>query len=357
MNNDQKWLLHALKLAEQRRGFCAPNPVVGAVVIKNDRILGEGVHWTCGSSHAEVIALEAAGKEADGAILYVTLEPCAHIGRTPPCTDVIMQSGIREVIYGFEDPNFRVKGGGAILLNQAGIRCHRYSLSEIEEFYKSYCFWLAEDRPWVTAKIALSLDGKIAGPQGAPIQITGEECRVFTHQQRRRSDAILTSVATILADDPQLNVRLENQIEFKPLYILDSHLRLPCSAKIFRSDKAITVFHNSQVSLTRIKELQDKNVKCLPIAMCENGLNLPSVLSLIGKDGVHDLLVEAGGKVFKSFTELGLAQTLFIYIAPRILGEEMMAFSKDPLSFIDKGSSSIHWSALGDDAIAKITLK
>lgn len=353
--NEAKWLLRALELAEARRGYCAPNPAVGAVVVKNEQIIGEGTHWACGHPHAEVMALQAAGEVARGASLYVTLEPCAHTGHTPPCIEAIKASGINTVFYAMNDANPNVSGGGAALLNQAGIHCQKIQNADIEAFYQSYFFWLAHRRPWVTAKLALSLDGKIAGAKGVPIQITGKEAQIFTHQQRRRSDAILTSVATIIADDPQLNVRLENTAEFKPLYILDSQLRLPLSAKILKSDKPITLFYDEACNSTKLDELQKAKVKCLPVKKFTNGLDLCKILSLMGQEGVHDLWIEAGGKLFFSFIEKNLVQTAYLLVAPKLLGENATSCYTNAFSFLTS-FSVIKWSNLGNDAMAKIML-
>lgn len=353
--NAQKWLNRALALAEARRGYCSPNPAVGAVVVKDNQIIGEGTHWACGHPHAEVMALRAAGEAARGASMYVTLEPCTHTGHTPPCIDAIKASGINAVFYAMHDVNQNVSGGGAALLNKSGIHCHKIQSAGVEAFYQSYFFWLARRRPWVTAKLALSLDGKIAGAAGAPTQITGKEAQIFTHQQRRRSDAILTSVATIITDDPQLNVRLGNTAEFKPLYILDSKLRLPLSAKILKSDKPITLFYDEACNSAKLDELQKAKVRCIPVKKSANGLDLLKVISLIGQDGVHDLWIEAGGKLFFSFVEKNLVKTVFLYIAPKLLGENATSCYTSSFSFLTS-SSTIQWSNLGNDAMAKIAI-
>src|SRR3989344_2995168 len=165
----QDYLKRALKLAEKRRGFCSPNPAVGAVVVKDGKIIGEGWHEKAGAPHAEVMALASAGSSAAGGILYVTLEPCSHTGRTPPCTDLIIKTGIKAVYYGFKDSNLTVSGQGEFYLKSAGIACEQIELPEINAFYRSYAHWLKTKKPWVTAKIALSLDEKIASVDGKPL--------------------------------------------------------------------------------------------------------------------------------------------------------------------------------------------
>src|SRR3990167_2136538 len=166
-------LKQALSLAESQRGFCAPNPSVGALVVKEGELIAEGVHRGPMKPHAEVEAIHHAGNQAEGASLYVTLEPCCHWGRTPPCTDLIVKSRIKAVYYAFQDPNPKVAGQGAKQLQAAGIECHSVELPEVTDFYRSYHYWIREGRPWVTAKLAISLDGKIAGPHGEPVSLTG----------------------------------------------------------------------------------------------------------------------------------------------------------------------------------------
>src|SRR3990167_7826390 len=206
------YLNEALVLAKKRRGFCAPNPSVGAVIVKNRKMIGSANHWAAGYFHAERQALMEIGKKAKGASLYVTLEPCCHWGKTPPCTDIIIHSGIKKVFYAARDPNPIISGKGIQILKSAGILCEQIKLPAIDLFYQSYYYWTQHHLPWVTAKLAMSLDGKIAGPQGEPVSLTGAQLNTFTHQSRRESDAILTTVNTIIHDDPQMNVRLHDEI-------------------------------------------------------------------------------------------------------------------------------------------------
>ncbi|MES2614668.1 MAG: bifunctional diaminohydroxyphosphoribosylaminopyrimidine deaminase/5-amino-6-(5-phosphoribosylamino)uracil reductase RibD, partial [Bdellovibrionota bacterium] len=229
------FLERTLQLAESRRGFCAPNPSVGAVVVKNGKIIAEGFHWERGKPHAEIEALNKIGDEAKGSHLYVSLEPCCHYGKTPPCTKAIIERGIAKVVYGFQDPNPIVCGKGEAQLRAAGVECQFHPTQSISHFYRSYSYWHKTKKPWVTLKIALSFDGKVSGPQGDPVQITGLECQKFTHENRKKSDAILTSAKTIICDNPQLNARIDNEINAKKVYILDRNLSLPLNAKIFKT--------------------------------------------------------------------------------------------------------------------------
>lgn len=318
-SENDSFIQRALQLASQRRGFCAPNPAVGAVVVKAGEVIGEGAHWACGHPHAEVVALQAAGENVAGSTLYVTLEPCSHHGRTPPCTDLIIRSGVREVIFAVRDPNPQVSGQGEKVLQQAGIICRQLPSSEVEEFYQSYGYWLAHRLPWVTIKLAISMDGKIAGPQGAPVALTGPECRLFTHQYRLHSDALLTTAETIIKDDPQFNVRLQSETIAKPLYILDRNLRTPSSAQIFQTAKSICIFHSSSISPEKLSLFQRENVRFIAVKSARDELDLTEVLARIGEDGCHDLWIEAGGRCFQSVLAQNLAQRIIIYLAPKIL--------------------------------------
>lgn len=346
----------ALQLAEQRRGFCAPNPAVGAVVVKDGKVIGEGAHWACGHPHAEVMALQSLSKAAAGATLYVTLEPCSHFGKTPPCTDLIIYSGINEVFFGMRDPNPQVSGQGADILEQAGIPCRLLPGAAVEDFYQSYRYWLAKRLPWVTVKLALSLDGKIAGARGAPVRLTGAECHRFTHQQRRRSDAILTTAATIIADDPQLNARIDGEVIAKPLYILDSQLRLPPDAQVLQTAKSVTIFHSAAAPEARRASLQRFHAHCVAVESSPAGLNLPAILAAIGADGCQDLWVEAGGHCFQSFLSQALAQRAYIYLAPKILGPAAVPAFDRPVSW-SADPAQLTWRIYGADAVAQVDLE
>lgn len=348
------FLKQALRQAQLRRGFCSPNPSVGALLVKDGQVIAQACHWACGSPHAESAAIQTVGKAAQGADLYVTLEPCSHYGRTPPCTDLIIQSGVREVFFGMKDPNPRVNGNGAEVLRAAGIPCTHLISPEIENFYQSYRHWLQTGLPWVTLKLAITLDGKIAGQKGKPVKITGKECQKLTHQLRAQSDAILTSIQTILLDDPQLNARIDNELIAKPLYILDSHLHMPHQAQVFATSRSLTIFHGSQASAEKRGALESRKVRCIEVNESQGGLDLKAVLTQIGLDGCHDLWVEAGGRCFQSWVNQSLAQHIYVYIAPQILGlGATPAFTADFTWSL--ASNKIHWSVAGEDAVAFIT--
>lgn len=347
------YLQQALKLAECGQGFCAPNPAVGAVIVKDDRIIAKGFHTGAGTDHAEIVAFKKINFAAKDATLYVTLEPCCHQGKTPPCTEAIIKSGINQVYYGFEDPNPQVSGKGIQQLINAGIPCQKIDSEEINNFYQSYQFWWQNKRPFVTGKLALSLDGKIAGPGGKRINITDKKLQEYTHQWRKKSDAILTTAKTIAHDDPQLNVRLAEGNYRKPLYILDTHLSLSPTAKVFSTTERIIVFHSEKAEQSCKERLQKTGASCIEVSQSETGLCLEEIVSEIGKQGIHDLWLEAGGRCFQAFAEAKLLQRGLIYVAPKWLGKQAQAaFTDSEKIFVNV--KSLSWHTIGKDAFCKL---
>lgn len=348
------FLLEALTLAKTRRGYCAPNPSVGAIVTKNNKIISKGVHIAHGKDHAEVDALKhLSDEEKNNATLYVTLEPCCHTGKTPPCVDLIIKSNIKEVFYTFKDPNPIVAGKGELALREAGIKCQQIELPEINLFYRSYAYWWQHKKPWVTAKLAISLDGKIAMQNNKPIDISGPELKTFTFDQRRSSDAILTTSTTIISDNPQLNVRDDKNVESKKLYILDRNLKLTPKLNIFKNTDLIYVFHSHKHSPT--KQSFPNNVFFIPIAEKIDGLDLEDMLGIIGEHGIHDLWVEAGGTLFTSMFKQDFIHRCVIYISPKFLGNNATpGFSKLHTAF--QQANKVNWTQHGNDAICDFTL-
>jgi len=340
----QAYLKEALALAEIRRGFCAPNPSVGAVVVKDNAMISRGFHRAAGQPHAEVEALKELGDQAAGTTVYVTLEPCCIWGRTPPCTQLLIERKVGRVVYGFKDPNPKVSGRGASELAKAGIECVHVGTPESEAFYESYAHWVKTGRPFVTAKLAMSLDGKIAGPGGKSVKISGSALDEFTHERRKKSDAILTTGATILTDNPRLNARVGDKIFAKPVYVLDRSSRVPSTASVFQTAKNLTIFCNPGIRRANL------GVRTVEIPDTVPFLN--EALSQIGKDGIHDLWVEAGGTCFRALLNDGLLNRAFIYFSPKWLGEK--ALSAFPESFSLSKEVDCRWSSFGDEALCEI---
>lgn len=347
------YLSQALELAKSRRGFCAPNPCVGAILVKDGFIIAEGFHEGPGREHAEVAAINAAGEQTQGADLYVTLEPCCHHGRTPPCTDAIIKAGIKTVYFAVMDPNPQVSNKGAELLRQHGIACEQLPLTAIDDFYQSYQHWWRTKKPYVTAKLAMSIDGKIAGASGVPVAITGQDLAELTHQHRRQSDALLTTVKTLNQDNPQLNVRLNQDSIAKPVYVLDSQLQLNTNLLIFETAKTLTVFHAANASPAKGDQLKQMGVKCVAVDSSSQGLDLKEVLEVIGHDGVHDLWVEAGGILMQHLIQQGLVQRALLYVALKTLGSDALAAftgNEDLFAQITRHQ----WQAVGDDVLCDL---
>lgn len=352
MNEDHIYLKQALELAKIRRGFCFPNPSVGAVIVRDGEVLSTGFHFAAGCDHAEVDALKKISQRGENTTAYVTLEPCCHFGRTPPCTTALIQAGVKRVVYGFRDPNPLVGGKGEKILKENNIVCDYISLTEISDFYESYQYWQQRKLPFITAKIAVSLDGKSAGKNNTRLPLTGDALQKWTHDKRKKSDAILTTSKTVIADDPLLNVRYPDETIAKPIYVLDSQLNFPSTAKLLKTAKTITLFHAKNASEERYKRLTDLGVRCIAVDENSQGLDLHAIVKMIGKDGVQDLWVEAGGRCFSAFVQENLVQVALIYIAPMVIGEGVSAFHSD----WDARQQKIQWIAVEQDAVCKIRL-
>lgn len=345
---EESYLMEALKLAEKARGKCAPNPAVGALVVKEGRILSAGYHKGPGLAHAEVEALENL-EDARGADLYVTLEPCCHWGKTPPCTDLIIEKGVSRVFYGYSDPNPIVYKKGEATLKTAGISCKQVGIQIIDDFYESYAHWTKHHRPFVTAKLAMTLDGKIAGVGGERARISGREADTFTHKMRRLADACLTTAKTIQNDNPRLDARVDGKTLQKRVYVLDRTSCLALSSQIFETTESLTIFHSEEISPDKRRALEEKKATCIGIPSSVDFLE--KALDVIAHHGVHDLWIEAGGRLFESLVSKKLIQRAFLYISPKWLGDGTSAFNGRD---IFKSTRSVHWSFLGADALCEI---
>ncbi len=307
----------ALRLARKSPVWPYPNPWVGCVVVRNGRIIGKGFHRGPGSNHAEVEALAEAGSRAQGAALYVTLEPCCHYGRTPPCTDAILKAGIREVFYALKDPNPVVSGNGAKLLRGRGllVRGGLFS-SQAAALNEGYLKFQATGLPFVTAKVATSLDGKIATRTGDSKWITDARARQRARQLRAEHQAVLVGINTVLADDPHLGPRSAGALEPWRI-VLDSRLRIPPECQIAKSKKCI-VACTSQASPQKIDRLARQGVKVLTF----RGKRVPlkPLLKKLAQEGILSLLVEGGGEVLGSFFDLQMVDRVCWFTAPVILG-------------------------------------
>lgn len=356
---DRAYMQMAYSLAAKARGWASPNPYVGAVVVKGNRIIGYGYHEQPGKPHAEVMALQMAGEEARESTLYVTLEPCVHWGRTPPCVDAILRFRPRRVVVSAFDPNPIVYKKGVQRLKEAGLEVSVGCLQEINnKLNEAYIKFITRGLPWVILKAALSLDAKIAATDGSSRWITGSLARDYVHLLRGEVDAILVGINTILHDNPRLTVR-------HPLWgkkrltrvVLDSQLRLPPNSRLLKTldHGPIIVFSSAGASEKKKKILTAQGVKIINVDGEKHLLNLHQVLEELGQLGVASLLVEGGSQVLTSFLEQNLADKIFLFFAPLLFGGR-----KAPSFFAGHGFPSIkkslrlrHWRtfSLGQDII------
>ena len=339
------YLRLALQAAEEFAGLTAPNPAVGAVLVKEGEVLAVGAHQRAGTAHAEVNALTIAG-DARGAIAYVTLEPCCHQGKTPPCTHALIAAGVSQVFYGLADPNPQVTGKGQAQLQAAGILCTHLPLAEINEFYRHYAYFHQHGLPWVTVKLALSLDGKIAAARGQPVTLSGAAVNHFTHLQRKRHHCLLTTITTVQNDDPALNVRLGAEPPLlKPVFILDPWLQFSPQQQLAATAQKIILLHQKGVSPTK----EQQQFECIEVQGEGGQLDLSEVLVAIAKAGFHSVWVEVGGRCLQSFLKQNLAQQGYFYICPKLLGDDATP-GFPQASFSDLGLPS--WHILGEDVVA-----
>ncbi len=318
-------MTRALELAALGRGRTSPNPMVGAVVVRGGEIVGEGWHRRAGEPHAEVLALAAAGGKADGADLYVNLEPCVHHGRTPPCVGAILAAGIRRVWAAVPDPNPLVNGKGAASLREKGVAVDIGLMAvEAGRLNEVYLKHMATGLPFVTLKMALSLDGKLATRDGDARWITGEESRRAAHEMRAASDAVMVGVGTVLADDPLLNVRLPGWGEGRQprRVVLDSLLRMPAASRMLRETPGIGtwVATTRHAPAERAKALEAAGAEVIVVPGRGRRVDLARLLRELGDRGVAGLLVEGGAGVFTAALAKGLADKVAAFIAPVIIG-------------------------------------
>ncbi len=331
--SDIKFMRMVLKLAEKGSGSTSPNPMVGAVVVKNGKITGSGYHRQAGDRHAEVIALQQSGKNNKSATLYVNLEPCCHFGQTPPCTEEIIKSGIKRVVCSMIDPNPKVNGKGIGILKKNKIKAEVGLLEEeAKKLNEVYLKYISTGLPYVILKWASTLDGKIATVDGDSKWISNDQSRKFAHQLRSQVDAVLVGVDTVIEDDPELNNRLvkgKNPVKI----ILDTKGRIPLNSKIVLSAKnertiLATVcadkekFENSYLEVWKLKENEKRQVDLL------------SLLKKAGESKITSLLVEGGQKVLSSFMQERLVDKVYCFVSPKIIGKGLDTFAELGISKI-----------------------
>jgi diaminohydroxyphosphoribosylaminopyrimidine deaminase / 5-amino-6-(5-phosphoribosylamino)uracil reductase len=326
-NFDRTAMQRALALAARGMETTDPNPRVGCVIARGERIVGEGGHERAGEAHAEVAALRAAGKQATGATVYVTLEPCSHQGRTAPCAMALTAARVARVVYAIADPNPQVNGRGAAALREAGISVEAGLLEEeARELNAGFVKRMQQGRPFVRVKLAMSVDGRTALANGQSKWITGEAARQDVHAWRARSSAILTGIGTVLSDDPRLDVRLPAPAgavqRRQPLrVVLDSRLRMPPAAQMFGVGGEVMILTGLEaLDEARAAALSARGARVESLPAGDGGVALPAVLDRLGELEVNEVLVEAGAILAGALLRQQLADELIVYVAPRFLG-------------------------------------
>lgn len=318
---DHQYMAHALRLAE--RGLCTttPNPRVGCLIVKDGKVIGEGWHERAGGPHAEVHALRQAGAAAQGADVYVTLEPCSHHGRTPPCAQALVDAGVQRVVAAMGDPNPRVDGGGLALLRVRGITiaCGLME-AQARQLNPGFISRMTRGRPWLTLKVAASLDGRTALANGVSQWITGAAARSDVQRWRARSCAILTGIGTVLADDPQMTVR-EFDIGRQPLrVVVDSRLRIPLDRKILHGGNTLIACLAGRGQ--KVASLRALGASVLELPANDGQVCLARLMQSLAEREINEVLVEAGTTLNGALLRLGLIDELLVYYAPALLGND-----------------------------------
>ncbi len=322
MRDDLHYMRLALRLARRGLGRSSPNPPVGAVVVAGQTVVGRGHHRRAGLPHAEVEALRAAGRRARGATLYVTLEPCAHHGRTPPCVDAVIAAGVRHVVIGAHDPNPSVPGNGRARLRAAGINVTSgVEQAACDELIAAFRKHITTGRPLVTLKLAASLDGRIATASGESRWITGEESRRYVHRLRDEHDAILVGAETVIRDDPELTCRLRGGRN--PLrVILDGGLRLPLAARVLTNTRAAAtlVVTGQHASAAKIRQIEARGAEVVRLPAKAGQVSLLRLMRVLGQRGIMSVLIEGGATVAAAALAARVVDRLRIFYAPKLIG-------------------------------------
>lgn len=319
---DKIYMQRAIALAKLGAGFVNPNPMVGAVIVKNGKIIGEGYHEKYGQLHAERNALRDCMESPEGATMYVTLEPCCHYGKTPPCTEAIIESGIARVVIGTLDVNPVVAGKGAKILTEYGIKVEVGLLEkECKKLNRVFNKYMSSKRPYVVMKYAMTADGKIATVTGESKWITGDQARENVHRLRKNLSGIMVGVSTVIMDDPGLDCRLDEPAKNPVRIICDSHLRTPLSSKVVKTaDEIETIIATSSDDKKKVAEFMKKGCKVIKIPQAAGGIDLNVLMERLGEMGIDSVLLEGGGTLNYSALRSRIVDEIHIHMAPKIFG-------------------------------------
>jgi diaminohydroxyphosphoribosylaminopyrimidine deaminase / 5-amino-6-(5-phosphoribosylamino)uracil reductase len=357
MQSDEQYMWRALELARATEGLASPNPKVGCVIVRDGEVVGEGAHIYDKFDHAEIVALKQAGARARGAAAYITLEPCSHHGRTGPCAEALVLAGVKRVAAATVDPNPRVSGEGFAKLRAAGIEVTTGVLErEARQVNDAFARWVRSCRPLVTLKAAVSADGMIAPAKREkrePIWITGELARAQVQRMRHASDAVLTGIGTVLADDPLLTDRSGNARR-RPLLrvVLDSHLRMPLDSKLVKTANSdLLVFCGADAEESRVCALESAGVAVVRVEGCDGRLDLAVVLGVLGERKILSLLLECGSELNTAFLASGLVDKVVIFQSATVLGADGVPFARGfgPVETLEQRMHNITRARFGED--------
>jgi diaminohydroxyphosphoribosylaminopyrimidine deaminase / 5-amino-6-(5-phosphoribosylamino)uracil reductase len=352
MSRDEKWMRRVFELARRGAGFAHPNPLVGAVLLRGGRVVGEGYHKHYGEAHAEANALLRAGGRARGATLYLNLEPCSHWGNTPPCAEALVRAGVREVVAAMRDPNPKVAGRGFRLLKRHGLRVRTGTLEAEAKFLnRAFMTYITRRRPFVTLKAATSLDGKTATHAGESRWITGEPARRAGHAFRAEVDAIAVGAGTVLKDNPHLTSHGNGRSPLRVIF--DSRLRTPPDARILSRDAPTLLFCGAQAPTVKRKSLERKGAEVISLRRSSGGLNVDEALRALPRKGVAHLMIEGGGTLAASFLEARGIDEVLWFIAPKLIGgaEARTALEGSGVSRLSQAARVEDWrvESVGED--------
>jgi diaminohydroxyphosphoribosylaminopyrimidine deaminase/5-amino-6-(5-phosphoribosylamino)uracil reductase len=356
---DERYMKRALQLARRGMGEVSPNPMVGAVIVRSDKIIAEGYHRTFGGDHAERDALTRASTKARGATIYVNLEPCCHWGKTPPCVDALIEQGIKRAVIGTLDPYPLVNGRGVQILQDHGIEVVQGVLEdEARALNEVYFYYTRTGRPFITVKYAQSLDGRIATSRGDSRWISSEASRRFAHRLRAQHDAIMVGIGTVWADNPQLTVRSVKGRN--PLRIvLDSRLRIPLNAQVLQGEAKTLIVTTDAHAIKKVHTIQKEGKEVLLVQRDTKGwVNLQSLMQVLAERGISSILVEGGGEVITSLLKGGLVNRLVVITAPLIVGKGIAGIGELGITELNQAirPSSYKVSRVGEDVIFDLRL-
>lgn len=324
----------AIKLAEKGRGLTSPNPMVGCIIVKRGRVVGKGFHKKAGTEHAEILAINDAGKKAINSTLYVNLEPCSHWGRTPPCTEKIVEAGVREVIIGMKDPNPLVDGFRELKFR--GLKTKIGILEkEAKKLNESFIKYMKTKSPFVIIKVAMSLDGRIATASGDSKYITSKEARTYVHKLRAEVDAVMVGLNTVLRDNPELTPRLVKGKDPMKI-VVDSKLKIPKNCNLMREPTKLIIATTNNAPKSEVKKLQQKGVNVIMTKSKKGMVDLQALVKQLGKHEISSVMIEGGSQLNSSAIKAGIVDKILIFTAPKIIGNGKGAIGNLGVKKIDK---------------------